>query len=64
MPSRGTRRCGVRASKGATTTSWIAEFKNRLTEFKADAYFIAIGYNDKGNITMEQLRILMSQIIY
>ena len=22
MPSRGTRRCGVRASKGATTTSW------------------------------------------
>lgn len=37
---------------GATTTSWIAEFKNRLTEFKADAYFIAIGYNDKGNITM------------
>ena len=29
MPSRGTRRCGVRASKGATTTSWGCRFTAR-----------------------------------
>lgn len=29
MPSRGTRRCGVQASKGATTTSWGCRFTAR-----------------------------------
>ena len=29
MPSKGTRRCGVRASKGATTTSWGCRFTAR-----------------------------------
>ena len=29
MPSRDTRRCGVRASKGATTTSWGCRFTAR-----------------------------------